>query len=53
MRHLWWLKDNANPLQTVSGHMQEVPPADMKYIRIEICCAQLPSLLNLCQMSLA
>jgi len=47
------LKDNANSLETVSGHMQEVSPADMKYIRNEIYCAQLASLLNLCQMSLA
>ena len=32
MQQLWWLKDNANPLQMVSEHMQEVSPADMKYV---------------------
>jgi len=37
----------------VSEHTQEVSPADLKYIWIEIYCTQLPSLLNLCQMSLA
>jgi hypothetical protein len=31
--------------------MQELSPAEMEYIWIEIYCAQLPGLLNLCQMS--
>jgi len=53
MRQLWWLKDNSNPLHMVSGHIQELSPADMEYIRIEIYCAQLLSLVNLCQMSVA
>ena len=32
IQQLWQLKDNANALQTVSEHMQEVFPADMEYI---------------------
>jgi len=32
MQQIWWLKDNANPLQKMSEHMQEVfSPPDMEY----------------------